>query len=80
MTYLTRNSFCAIWNLVKVNTLSEVQKLTEIVLTIPVSSTESEHCFSTLERVTTYIRNSMGQESLHALVVLSIHKDVIPTL
>jgi hypothetical protein len=52
----------------------------EIVLTIPVSTTESEHCFITLERVLTYLRNSMGQEILHTLAVLSIHKDVIPTV
>jgi hypothetical protein len=68
---------CAIWNLVKVNTLLEVQKLMEIVLIIPVSTMESEHCFSTLERVTTYCRNSMRQENINALAVLIIHKDTL---
>jgi hypothetical protein len=57
-------------------TLSEVNELVETVLT-PVFTTESEGFFSTLKRVKTYLRNSMGQGHLHVLAVLSIHKDVI---
>jgi len=48
----------------------------EMVLT-PVSTAASERCCSTLKRVKTYPRNSMGQEYLNAVAVLSIHKDVI---
>jgi hypothetical protein len=71
----------AFWNLEKENnlenTLSEVHKLVEIVLIIPVLTAESEHCFISLKRVQTYsyLRNSMGQERLNTLAVLSIHKE-----
>jgi hypothetical protein len=59
------------------NTVSEVHKLVEVALTTPVSTAESERCFGALKRVKTCLRNSMGQERLKALAVLSIHKDVI---
>jgi hypothetical protein len=42
----------ALWNLVKENlenTLSEVYKLVEIAQTPPVSTAESERCFSTIK-------------------------------
>jgi hypothetical protein len=61
----------------KQNTLSDVHKLAEIELTIPVSTAESKRCFSALKRVKTYLRNSMGQERVNALAVLNIHNDVI---
>jgi hypothetical protein len=71
----------ALWTLIRENNLeaalSEIHKLTDIVLTTPISTAESERCFSTLKRVKTYLRNSMGQERLKALAVLSIHKDMI---
>jgi hypothetical protein len=70
-TFANVTSVFALWNLVKENnlenTLSEVHKLVEIVLTPPVSTAESERCSSTLKRVKTYLRNSMGQEHLNAL-------------
>lgn len=56
---------------------SEVIKVLQIVLTTPVTSSESERCFSTLKRVKTCLRNTMGQDRLNALSVLSIHKEVI---
>jgi hypothetical protein len=57
------------------NTLSEVHKLVEIVIT-PLSTIESEQCCSTLKRVKTYLKNSIEQEHLNAVALLSIHKDV----
>lgn len=57
------------------STFPEVLKVVRIVLTTPVSSAEPERCFSTLKRVKTYIRNSMGQDRLNALGVLAIHKE-----
>jgi hypothetical protein len=70
-TFANVKSVFALWNLLKENnletTLSELHKLVEIVLITPVSTARSEHCFSILKRVKTYLRNSMGQEHLNAL-------------
>ena len=55
----------------------ETSKLLEIVLVTPVTSAESERCFSTLKRIKNFLRNSMGQERLDALAMLSIHKELI---
>jgi hypothetical protein len=52
-TFANVKSVFALWNLLKENnletTLSEVHKLVEIVLTTPVSTAGSEHCFSILK-------------------------------
>lgn len=57
--------------------LSEVCKVLEIVLVTPVATAEAERCFSTLNRIKTFLRNSMLQERLNALAVLSVHKEYI---
>lgn len=56
---------------------SEILKLLEIIITIPMSSAEAERCFSTLKRIKTFLRNSMSEERLSALAMLSIEKDLI---
>ena len=60
--------------------LSEVNKLVHILLTIPVSSSTAERCFSALRRLKTYLRSSMGQERLNNLMLLNIHKDITDTI
>lgn len=55
----------------------EIFKVLEIVLTTPVTTAEPERCFSTLKRIKSFLRNSMGQERLNSLAVCCIHKDVI---
>jgi hypothetical protein len=49
-TFADVKSVFSLWNLVKENnlenTLSEVHKIVEIVLTTPVPTAESERCFS----------------------------------
>ena len=59
------------------STFKETTKLLEVIITTPVSSAESERGFSFLKRIKTYLRNSMGQDRLNALTVLSIHKEYI---
>ena len=49
----------------------------DIILTTPISSAEAERTFSTLKRIKTYLRNTMKQDRLNSLAVLSIRKDVI---
>lgn len=60
-----------------IETFSEVSKLNEIALTTPVATAEAERCFSTLKRIKTFLRNTMGQDRLNALAVLSIQKERI---
>ena len=60
-----------------VDSFPDICKLLEIILATPVSSSEAERCISTLKRIKTFLRNTMGQDRLNALAVLSAHKDFI---
>ncbi|KAK6299447.1 hypothetical protein J4Q44_G00294800, partial [Coregonus suidteri] len=51
-------------------TFSETVTLLNILITTPMTTAEAERCFSTLTRVKTFLRNSMGQERLNALAML----------
>lgn len=62
------------------DTFSETFKALKITITTPVATAESERCFSTLKRIKTFLRNTMGQDRLNALAACSIHKDVISTI
>ena len=56
---------------------TEVIKLLKILLTIPMTTSEPERCFSTLKRVKTFLRNTMCEDRLTALSMLSIEKKFI---
>ena len=43
--------------------------------TLLVSTSASERCFSTMRRLKTYLRSSIGNEQMTGLALLSIHKD-----
>ncbi|KAJ8025702.1 Zinc finger MYM-type protein 1 [Holothuria leucospilota] len=58
-------------------TFSQVIKLLMILITTPMSSSEAERCFSTLKRVKTFLRNTMSDDRLNALAMLSIEKKFI---
>ncbi|XP_072028442.1 zinc finger MYM-type protein 1-like [Amphiura filiformis] len=69
LQFLIENNLC--------HTFSEVCLLLEISLTTPLVSAESERCFSTLNRIKTFLRNTMTNDRLNALAALSIQKDMI---
>lgn len=48
-----------------------------MLVTIPMTTSEAERCFSTLKRVKTFLRSTMAQERLTALAMLSIEKDFV---
>ena len=50
-------------------------RLSQIAVTIPVSSAACERCFSTLKRIKTYLRNSMTDSRLSSLGMLSIESE-----
>ena len=74
------NLFQILRNISLTKTFPAVSQLCNIILTTPISSADSERCFSTLKRIKTFSRNRMGQDRLNALAVLSIHKDEIKTI
>jgi hypothetical protein len=59
---------------------SESVKLLQIICTIPMTSVESERCFSTLKRIKSFMRNTMSQDRLNALAMLSIEKKMISSM
>lgn len=59
--------------------LSESVKLLRIICTIPMTTSESERCFSTLKRIKSYTRNTMKEDRLNALAMCSIEKQLLAT-
>ena len=58
-------------------TFSETVSLLNILITTPMTTAEAERCFSTLKIITTFLRNSMGQERLNALAILSMERELV---
>lgn len=55
----------------------ETKKLLEIMITIPMTTAEAERCFSSLKRIKTFLRNTMVEDRLVALSMLSIEKKMV---
>lgn len=53
------------------NGFSEVIKVIDLVLTLPVTSVENERFFSCMKRVKTYLRSRCGDERLSDLLVIA---------
>ncbi|KAJ8879358.1 hypothetical protein PR048_019966, partial [Dryococelus australis] len=56
------------------DTSQEVTILLRMLPTTPMTTAEAESCFSALKRVETYLRNTICQDRLNALAMLSIEK------
>ncbi len=54
---------------------SEVVTLLKIVLVNPSTNSTSEWSFSAMRRIKTYLRSSMSQNRLNAMMILHVHKD-----
>ncbi|XP_071754178.2 zinc finger MYM-type protein 1-like [Centroberyx gerrardi] len=59
---------------------AETITLLKIIVTTPMTTSESERNFSTLKRIKTFTRNTMGQPRLNALAMLSIESQLIQQL
>lgn len=55
----------------------EVLKLLKLLVVTPMTSSEAERSFSTLKRIKTCLRSTMGEERLNALSILSIETEMI---
>lgn len=50
-------------------TFTETVTVLKILVTTPMTTAESERCFSTLKRTKTFLRNTMTQDRLNALTM-----------
>ena len=57
--------------------LPETVKLLQIIVTIPMTTGETERCFSTLKRIKTFTRNTMKGDRLCALAMCSMEKQLL---
>ncbi|CAH1114114.1 unnamed protein product [Psylliodes chrysocephalus] len=55
----------------------EIVKVIKILVTIPMTTSETERCFSTLKLIKSFLRSTMNKESITALAMLSIEKTMV---
>nr|CAH7732336.1 unnamed protein product [Callosobruchus chinensis] len=56
---------------------AETIKLLKVILTTPMTTAEAERCFSTLKRVKSFLRNTMDNDRLNALAMMSINRSLV---
>ena len=56
------------------NLISEVVKMIKLVIVMPTANAVSEHSFSTMRCLYTYLRTNMGSSRLSNAMVLCVHK------
>lgn len=54
-----------------------VNKLLQILATLPVTSCTAERSFSTLKYLKSYLRNTTSETRLNGLALLYVHKDIL---
>lgn len=57
------------------NILPSIKHLLRILATLPVTTCTSERSFSTLRRIKTYLRNTIGNNRLNGLALMNIHRE-----
>ena len=62
-------------NLTKI--FNKTTKLLRTLITIPMTSVDAERTFSSLKRIKTFLRNTMGHSRLSSLSVISIGRDLL---
>jgi len=62
------------------NLVSELVKVIRTVLVAPATNSISERSFSAMRRVKTYLRSTMKQERLNAVMMMNVHHDLTDTL
>nr|CAH7732862.1 unnamed protein product [Callosobruchus chinensis]CAH7733163.1 unnamed protein product [Callosobruchus chinensis]CAH7761170.1 unnamed protein product [Callosobruchus chinensis]CAH7763929.1 unnamed protein product [Callosobruchus chinensis] len=58
-------------------TFIETSKILKIIVTTPMTTAEAERTFSTLKRIKTFLRNTMLNDRLNALVMMSINRNLV---
>ena len=60
--------------------ISEVKKIVRLLLLSQATNAESEGIFSTLKRVKTYLRSTMGSKQLHELMLMHVSKNILDNI
>nr|CAH7748501.1 unnamed protein product [Callosobruchus chinensis] len=58
-------------------TFIETLKILKIIVTTPMTTAEAERTFSTLKRIKTFLRNTILNDRLNALVMMSINRNLV---
>ena len=56
--------------------LSQVILVMKLIFVMPATNASSEHSFSAMRRVESYLRSTMTQERLNHLMILHVHKEL----
>ena len=54
--------------------LSQVMRLTKLVLVATATNVTSERAFSAMRRANSYLQSTIGQQRLNNIIVLRVHK------
>ena len=54
--------------------------IVRLILVVPSTNASSERSFSTMKRLKTYLRSTMGQSRLNHLMVLNIYKEILDSM
>ena len=59
---------------------SQAEALIRLMMVMPATSCECERGFSTLRRLKTWLRSTMGQERLNSTAIFHVHQDILDSL
>lgn len=59
--------------------LHNIRTLLYLLACLPITTCTNERSFSTLRRLKTYLRNTMSDQRLNGLALLSIHRELAPS-
>ncbi len=59
---------------------SHIVKVVSLLLLVPATNAISEHSFSAMRRIKNYLRSTMHQARLNALMIMNVHKDLTDKL
>ena len=54
--------------------ISDVVKMIKLIIVMPTANAVSEHSFSAMRRLCTYLRTNIGSSRLNNAIVLCIHQ------
>jgi hypothetical protein len=61
-------------------TFPEITKVLKILVTIPITTPEAERCFPTLKNIKSYLKNTISEDRLTALAMISIEYSMIEAI
>ena len=53
----------------------DVHRVMQLIATLPVTTCECERCISSIRRLKTFLRSTIGQERFSALALMHVHYD-----